>query len=135
MLGVAALIVFVPNTGHTTSTPIDTTKAAKVFVPSAMTRQRLATSWPLATREMRQGTSRADWLAGDLPVVPYPKDAYRTFGLTLKYQYKGILGYDVLVLPTENAVGAHAGQQVYSCELHDVRGSWLVNFCYPRKTL
>jgi len=158
VLGVAALIVFVPNTGHTTSTPIDTTKAAKryvvpktvrattaektaaehtlsVFVPSAMTRRRLAMSWPLTTRQMRQGTSRADWLAGDLPVVPYPKDAYRTFGLTLKYEYKGILGYDVLVLPTENAAGARAGQQVYSCELHDVRGRWLVNFCYPRKTL
>jgi hypothetical protein len=67
--------------------------------------------------------------------VPYPKNAYRTFGLTLKYQYKGILGYDVLVLPTENAAGVRGGQQVYSCELHDVRGRWLVDFCYPRKTL
>jgi hypothetical protein len=155
---VAALVVFVPNTGHTTSTPIDTTKPAEhyavpntvratptekaaaehtlaVFVPSAMTRQNLASSWALATPHMRVGTTRAEWLAGDLPVVPYPKNAYRTFGLTLKYQYKGILGYDVLVLPTENAAGARGGQQVYSCELHDVRGRWLVDFCYPRKTL
>ena len=54
---------------------------------------------------------------------------------TLKYQYKGILGYDVLVLPRANAAGQSAGQQVYACELHDVHGSWLVDFCYPRKTL
>jgi len=156
--GIAALIVFVPNTGHTTSTPIDPTRPAERFVvpktvpataaeraaaertlarfvPSAMTRRRLAVSWPLATRHMRTGTSRAEWLAGDLPVVPYPADAYRTFGVTLKYQYKDILCYDVLVLPRENAAGAHAGQQVYACELHDVRGHWLVDFCYPRKTL
>lgn len=156
--GVAALIAFVPNTGHTTATPLDTTKPAEryavpktvratptekaaaehtlaLFVPSAMTRQNLASSWPLATRHMRAGTTHADWLAGDLPVVPYPADAYRTFGVTLKYQYRGILGYDVLVLPKENAGGARAGQQVYSCELHDEHGSWLVDFCYPRKTL
>jgi hypothetical protein len=158
VLGVAALIVFVPNTGHTTSTPIDPTRPAQryvapktvpappaekaaaehtlaVFVPSAMTRRNLASSWPLTTSHMRAGTSHADWLAGDLPVVPYPANAFRTFGVTLKYQYKGILGYDVLVLPRESPAGAQAGQQVYSCELHDVHGRWLVDFCYPRKTL
>jgi hypothetical protein len=158
VLGIAALVVFMPNTGHTTSTPIDPTKptqhyfvpktvtataAAKAaaeqtlarFVPSAMTRTDLASSWPLVTEHMRAGTSYADWLAGDLPVVPYPAKAFRTFGTTLKYQYKDVLGYDVLVLPKENADGSHAGQQVYSCELHDVHGHWLVDFCYPRKTL
>jgi hypothetical protein len=158
VLGIAALIVFVPNTGHTTATPIDPTKPARryvvpktvrataaekaaaehtlaLFVPSAMTRRHLASSWPLVTRHMRAGTSRADWLAGDLPVVPYPAAAFRTFGVTLKYQYRHVLGYDVLVLPKENAAGADAGQQVYACELHEVRGSWLVDFCYPRKTL
>jgi hypothetical protein len=158
VLGVAALIVFVPNTGHTTSTPIDTTKRAQVFhvpktvpatpaekaaaeqtlnvfVPSAITRQHLDRSWQLATPHMKIGTSHADWLAGDLPVVPYPAGAYRTFGEILKYQYKHILGFDVLVLPKQNPAGVKAGQQVYACELHDVHGRWLVDFCYPRKTL
>jgi hypothetical protein len=158
VLGIAALVVFMPNTGRTTSTPIDITKPAQHyyvpkivpataaekaaaertltrFVPSAITRTDLASSWPLTTAHMRSGTSHADWLAGDLPVVPYPADAFRTFGSTLKYQYKDVLGYDVLVLPKENAAGSRAGQQVYSCELHDVHGHWLVDFCYPRKTL
>jgi hypothetical protein len=158
LLAVIALIVFVPNTGHTTSTPIDTTKEAKVFhvpktvratprekaaalatlsvfVPSAFTRRHLERSWPLATRHMKIGTTRADWLAGDLPVVPYPAAGYRAFGTVLKYQYEHVLGYDVLVLPKAGAAGRLAGQQVYTCELHDVRGRWLVDFCYPRKTL
>jgi hypothetical protein len=158
VLGVAALIVFVPNTGHPTATPIDRTKAptrfrvprtvpataaekaaAKrtlgTFVQSAFVRQNLAASWALATPHMKNGTSYREWLAGDLPVVPYPADAFRTFGATLKYQYKGVLGYDVLVLPKETAAGRKTGQQIYSCELHDLHGRWLVDFCYPRKTL
>ena len=158
LLVVAGLIVFVPNTGHTLSTPIDTTKQAQVFrlpktvpatprekagalatlsvfVPSAFTRQHLERSWPLATAHMKIGTSHADWLAGDLPIVPYSAAGYRTFGTVLKYQYRRILGYDVLMLPKETAAGRLAGQQVYSCELHDVHGRWLVDFCYPRKTL
>jgi hypothetical protein len=155
---VAGLIVFVPNTGHTLSTPIDTTRKAQVFhvpktvrataqeksaalatlsvfVPSAFTRQHLARSWPLATRHMKIGTSHADWLAGDLPIVPYDAAGYRSFGTVLKYEYRHVLGYDVLVLPKADAAGKLAGQQVYSCELHEVHGHWLVDFCYPRKTL
>jgi hypothetical protein len=158
VLGVVALIVFVPNTGHSLDTPIDSTKRAQVFhapksvpatpaaraaaqrtlsvfVPSAMTRRNLARSWPLATPHMKVGTSYSDWLAGDLPVVPYPAESYRTFGATLKYSYRGVLGYDVLILPKKGAAGAKGGQLVYSCELHHVHGRWLVDFCYPRKTL
>ena len=94
-----------------------------VFVPSAFTRQHLERSWPLATAHMKIGTSRADWLAGNLPIVPYSAAGYRTFGTVLKYQYRHVLGYDVLMLPKETAAGKLAGQQVYSCELHDVHGT------------
>jgi len=67
---------------------------------------------------MKFGTSHTDWLAGNLPVVPYPATAFRTFGLTLKYSYTGILGYDVLVLPKQTKAGDAAGQEIYQCELH-----------------
>jgi hypothetical protein len=102
-----------------------------VFVPSAFIRRNLAESWPLATPHMKIGTSHADWLHGNLPVVPYPAAQYRTASFKLTYSYKGVLGYDVLVLPRQ----VDGPQQVYSCELHDVHGSWLVDYCYPRKTL
>jgi hypothetical protein len=158
VLVIAALIVFVPNTGHSYATPINehshaqvyhppktvkasaAQKAAAVstlsrFVRSAVIRRDLASSWPLATAHMRNGTSHSDWLSGNLPVVPYPAAAFRSAGFTLRYQYQGILGYDVLVLPKETKSAQLAGQQVYACELHDIRGSWLVDACYPRKTL
>jgi hypothetical protein len=158
VLGVAALVVFDRNSGHSLATPIDPHGVARVyhapktvratpqqkaaavstlsqFVQSAIVRRNLASSWPLATAHMKEGTSRSDWLHGNLPVVPYPTAAFRSAGYTLKYQYKGILGYDVLVLPKETPAAQKAGQQVYACELHEVAGRWLVDYCYPRKTL
>jgi hypothetical protein len=158
VLVVALLIVFDRNSGHSYATPLNEHEQAQVyhppktvkataaqkaaaestlsrFVRSAVIRRDLASSWPLATAHMKDGTSHADWLNGNLPVVPYPAAAFRTAGFTLKYQYRGILGYDVLVLPQETKVGQSAGQQVYACELHEVHGSWLVDQCYPRKTL
>ncbi|HEY8645605.1 MAG TPA: hypothetical protein VIL77_06995 [Gaiellaceae bacterium] len=158
VLVVVLLIVFVRNTGHSTATPINEHQQAQVyhapktveataeqkaaaisvlsrFVRSAVIRRDLASSWPLATAHMKHGTSHADWLNGNLPVVPYPAAAFRTAGFTLTYQYEGVLGYDALVLPKQTKAGQLAGQQVYACELHDVHGSWLVDECYPRKTL
>jgi hypothetical protein len=158
VLVVAFLIVFVRNTGHSTATPINEHGHAKVFhapktvkataeekaaaistlsrfVRSAFIRRDLASSWPLATPHMKDGTSRADWLSGNLPVVPYPANGFRTVGFTLTYQYKGVLGFDALLLPNGTKAGQAAGQQVYACEVHEIRGSWLVDECYPRKTL
>ncbi len=158
VLTVAGTIVFVPNTGHSTYTPINEHQRAQVyrlpktveatpaqkaaavatldrFTRSAIIRRSLADSWPLATPHMKVGVSHADWLAGNLPVVPYPASAFRTAGFTLKGQFKGVLDYDVLVLPKETKAAQLAGQQVYSCELHELHGAWLVDSCYPRKTL
>jgi len=158
VLSVALLIVFVRNTGHSTATPINENGHAQVyhapktveataaqkaaaistlsrFIRSAVIRRDLAASWPLATAHLKSGTTRAEWLSGNLAVVPYSASGFRTVGFTLKYQYKGILGYDALLLPNTTKAGHLAGQQVYACELHDVRGNWLVDECYPRKTL
>jgi hypothetical protein len=80
---------------------------------------------------MREGSTRAEWDAGTLPVPPYPRTQFRSDGRTLKYSYRGVLGYDVLVLPKRD----DGEQRVYACELHELRGRWLVDFCYPRATL
>lgn len=158
VLTVAGLIVFVPNTGHSSQTPIDEHQPAQVFhlpktvkatpaqkaaalatldrfTRSAIIRRNLADSWPLATPHMKLGVSHTDWLAGNLPVVPYPAWAFRTAGYTLRGQFRHMLDYDVLVLPKETKAAQIPGQQVYSCELDELHGAWLVDSCYPRKTL
>lgn len=157
VLTIAALIGFL-NTGRSVQTPIDEHRPAQVFhtpktvkaspaekaaavatldrfTRSAIIRRNLADSWPLATPHMKIGVSHADWLAGNLPVVPYPASAFRTAGYTLRGQFAHVLDYDVLVLPKESKAAQLAGQQVYSCELDELHGAWLVDSCYPRKTL
>ena len=136
VLIVAFLIAFVRNTVK--ATPKE--KAAAIstlsrFVRSAVIRRDLASSWLLATAHMREGTTRTEWLSGNLPVVPYPAGGFRTVGFTLTYQYEGILGFDALLLQNTTKAGQNAVQEVYACELHKIRGSWLVDECYPRKTL
>jgi len=157
-IGLTLIGVFLGNTGHSSATPMNFDQPAQLartpktvpatpaerhvaesvlmrFVRSAIVRRHLAASWPLATPHMKIGTSHADWLAGDLPVFPYPAAALKSVGLTLKYSYKRVLGFDALLVPTTDAVGRKTGQQVYTCELHDLHGRWLVDFCYLSQTL
>lgn len=123
------------GTTPTRATPAEKRAAARVlteFAESAIPRRRLATSWALATPHMREGTSRAEWLRGSLPVVPYPARDFRAIGLTFKGAYAGgAIDYDVLVLPRSSK----GQQQVYSCELLRQRRRWRVDYCYPRATL
>ncbi len=152
-LFVAILLIFFRNTGHSLETPI-TNQPADVFrlpqpvpassadraaaertldrfVRTAIIRRDPGAAWELATPHMRQGSTRSEWERGVLPVVPYPAPEFASAGVTLEYSYRGRLGYDVLVLPRS----AKGEQRVYSCELRDVHGRWLVDFCYPRTTL
>lgn len=115
--------------------PADKRAAARVltaFAASAIPRLHLAVSWELATPHMREGTTRQEWLAGSLPVVPYPAGEFRTIGLTFKGAYVGdVIDYDVLVLPKTK----RGKQQIYSCELNKLAEGWRVDFCYPRAVL
>jgi hypothetical protein len=150
---VAVPLAFFRNTGHSYQTPISNVPAVvyhepkhvpasaaarraaeqtmDAFVRTAIIRDQPGRAWRLATPHMHVGSTRAEWEQGTLPVPPYPRNQFRTSSTTLKYSYRGVLGYDVLVLPKR----ADGEQRVYACELHDVRGRWLVDFCYPRATL
>ncbi len=119
----------------TRATAAEKREAARVltaFASSAIPRRDLETSWRLATPHLRTGTTHAEWLSGNLPVVPYPERDFGHVGLTFTGAYVGgLLDYDVLVLPRERT----GRQQVYSCELDRLHGRWLVDYCYPRATL
>lgn len=158
LLGVGLLIAFDSNSGHSLQTPIDSTARARVvtqpktvhvsdadrrdaetrlmaFARSAILRTHLAVSWPLADAAMRSGMTEEQWLAGTLPVVPYPPAAVRSIGLRLLHSYRDDLGYEVLFVARDTPAGKRAGTQAYSCEVHRVSGRWLIDSCYPRKTL
>ena len=42
------------------------------FILTAVRRQNLAEAWTLASPTMRLGITHAEWLKGNIPVVPYP---------------------------------------------------------------
>ena len=117
VIAAAALLVLVPNTGHRTVMPIDYSREAKVvrtpptvalggsdraavlatldkFLRSAVLRQHPGGSWSLTTAYMRRTTTRHDWLAGDLPVAPYPVRAFASVQYRLRYSWPHIVGYE-----------------------------------------
>jgi len=144
------LLAFFRNTGTSTETPLSNTPATivrspkavpapaavrraaertlAVFVPSAILREHLADSWPLASPKMRVDTTRAQWLRGELPVPPYPPKDFKTASWRLVGSYPRLLDYDVLVLPKR----PEGEQRVYSCELGEYGRRWLVDYCVPR---
>jgi hypothetical protein len=151
LIVIALLIAFVRNTGKSFDTPevdrpamrfhepksVPATPEARraalrtvdAFVRSALVRRNLRASWPLATPHMKVGVKRSEWLAGTLPVAPYTG----TFGRAeygLRYSYRGVLGWGVHLLPKTD----RDPEGAYLCELHRVRGSWLVDFCYSEAT-
>ena len=105
--------------------------ALEAFATSAITRRDLAVSWRLGSPEMRSGTTRTEWLSGNLPVVPYPATEFRALSLRLTASYVRELDYDVLVLPKTKK----GEQRVYSCQLSEHADRWLVDYCYPRTSL
>lgn len=153
LVTVVVLLAFFRNTGHSTQRPLNdkpvvvlhnpkrvaatpgeqaaAERTLERFVQAAVLRRNPGSAWDLATPHMRVGGTQDEWRRGVIPVVPYPSAEYRSDGLTLKYSYRGVLGYDVLVLPKS----PKGDQLVYSCELHDRGGRWLVDFCFPRTTL
>jgi hypothetical protein len=153
-LSVAVLVVFVPNTGHGTTAPIDYGRQAKVvrtpptvplanrdraavlatlgrFLRSAVLREHPGTAWSLTTAYMHRTTTKDDWLAGDLPVAPYPARAFASVSYALRYSWPRVVGYDMTVMPRRNT---GLGSVNYRCELHRQGGRWLVQYCYADAT-
>ncbi len=149
---VAGLVVLVPNTGRSLETPHSNRDAMVVpqpkrvdqspealraarqtldtFIRSAAIRRNLARSWPLATRRLKVDTTRRQWLAGNLPVPPYPAAQFRRARYAVTYSFQGVLGYDVTVEP-KRPTGLWGE---YKCELHGGGLRWLVEYCYGAAT-
>jgi hypothetical protein len=155
-----ALIVFVPNTGESLETPIETGGTETQTVPAgpplavtpdlrrevgetvdrfartAVVRRRLDDAWPLASPTMRAGISRAQWRRGDIPVQPYPANALESVDWRIVERCPASLLLDVSVLPKR---GSGAVNAVYSVEL-SARGRgaarrFLVDSWVPLATL
>lgn len=66
----------------------------KLFVLSGVRRDHPERAWPLASPQLRSGTTFADWKAGTLPLPPYPVSKARW---NFAYSVKDEVGLDVYV--------------------------------------
>ena len=54
--------------------PNEARKVAIRFIQTAVARENLEEAWELVGPNLRGGLTRAEWITGDNPVVPYPLD-------------------------------------------------------------
>jgi hypothetical protein len=92
------------------------------FVPAAVGRDHPGRAWALAAPSMREGSSRADWRTGALPVFPYPAAA-RGFGILPVTVKPDDVTFELMVHPKP---GSNAGMQVFSTEVQRIGGRWRV---------
>jgi hypothetical protein len=92
------------------------------FVPAAVDRDHPERAWALAAPSMREGSTRADWRKGNLPVFPFPAEA-RGFGILPVTVEPDDITFELMVRPKP---GADAGMQVFSTEVQRIDGKWRV---------
>ena len=100
------------------------------FVESAVTRDHAERAFELAGPSLRNGTTVAQWRAGDIPVVPYPVGDARW---KLAYSYADEIGLRVAVFPS---AGEDARPMVFDMSLRAFAAGaerrWLVDSWSPR---
>jgi len=98
------------------------------FVPAVVERRDPLRARSLVTPAFGAGVSRADWLRGRLPVVPYEAEGNRFHGWTLDYSLADEIGVDLLLRPgARETRGAIAFTAVFKRR----HGRWLVDEFIP----
>jgi hypothetical protein len=98
------------------------------FVPAAVGRRDPARAWELAGPGLRAGTTRRQWLAGELPVHPYPF-ADRPFrGWRKIYAHRDKVAIDLLLHPRADS---RLGPIAFGIDLVPRDGRWVVDSIFP----
>ena len=98
------------------------------FMPAALERRDPELAWQLAGPGLRAGTSRRDWIRGELPVHPYPARPQRFDGWRVIYAYRDQVAVDLLVYPRKEA---RRGPIVFGVDLVRRERRWLVDSVFP----
>ena len=106
------------------------------FVHSAVLREDLDEAWELASPKLRATVSRERWNSGDLPVFPFPQEAFRVEDWRLRYSFDRTVVIDVMVLPKPDLAQRTL---VYGVELTAYGAGdsrrWRVDTWFPQTTL
>jgi hypothetical protein len=151
---VASISIHLGNTGHSSATPIDTTKKARVytaptdtrltkkdrldlltatsrFVRTAVARKQLDSAWEMLGPEMRAGQTRKSWDSGFNNVVPFKADGIEAWDIL--YSYENDVAFDLSLVSGRRSGNNWAGK-TFTIEFKRDPAShrWLVASWVPK---
>lgn len=74
-------------------------KVAGQFILTAVARKNVGKSWDIVHPSMREGFTRAEWAAGDIPIVPYEVNTIDEARFRVDHMGKNLIQLDVALLP------------------------------------
>jgi hypothetical protein len=102
-------------------------KVLAQFVRTAVARCDVGASWNLAGPSLREGTSRAEWRKGEIPIVPYPAARHGQGSWDLvDYSYRNRVGLEVMLFPKPRSGYSMASAQTELVRGRD--GRWRVDY-------
>jgi len=117
--------------GRRIPVPRGAVSTARAFIATAVFRRHLERSWPLLAPAYKHAFTRAQWLRGDIPVVPFPKKGFEG----ARFKVVRSRAHDVLfeVLLLSRARGAAVtGGQIFFIGLEPGGRGWLVHYWGPK---
>jgi hypothetical protein len=104
----------------------------KEFISGAVAGENPSQAWEVSAPSLKQGTTRKEWIHGELPVVPYPA-AKRGLGSWsfVQYSYTNSVGLEVFVFPKPGSGWSAMTADVELVKARD--GRWLVDYWMPRR--
>ena len=99
------------------------------FIPAAVAQKNLQRGWELSAGVART-VSHAEWMKGNTSVQKYPARGTKFRGWTVNYSYPGDVGFDILLQPTKQSVGAWS----FRGEAQKIHGRWKITTWYPVAT-
>jgi len=148
-VGIALLIVFVRNTGHSEATPLnpnvpainvskipptvklqpEATKVARKFIETAVARKNLRAAYAISGPQITEGQSLSEWMTGNIAVPPYPVSDVAYAPMKIDYSYPKTALIEIALLPKPKS---KVKPQMFIMELDKMHGKWLVNSWVPR---
>jgi len=99
------------------------------FIPAAVVQKDLQRGWELSAGAART-VSHADWMEGNTSVQKYPAKGTKFRGWTVNYSYPGDIGFDILLQPAKQSLGAWS----FRAEAQRIHGAWKITTWYPVAT-
>lgn len=102
------------------------------FITAGVSGENPAQAWNVSAPSLKQGTTRKEWLRGEMPIVPYPA-ADRGLGTWsfVQYSYTNSVGLEVFLFPKPGSGYSAMTADVELVKQRD--GRWLVDYWMPKR--